>query len=73
MIVGMMWLGNAEALAERLKGFYMLKDLPKVNLFGFNNMLFGIAGSIMLVAPLSLLLTMRRFSAKHIAKKLKED
>ena len=73
MIVGMMWLGNAEALAERLKGFYMLKDLPKVNLFGFNNMFFGIAGSIMLVAPLSLLLTMRRFSAKHIAKKLKED
>ena len=51
----------------------MLKELPKVNLFGFNNMFFGIIGAIMLVAPLSLLLTMRRFSAKHIAKKLKED
>ena len=73
IIVGVMWLGNAGALAERLKEFYILKDLPKVNLFGFNSMFFWTIGSIMLVAPLSLLLTMRRFSAKHIAKKLKED
>ena len=73
IIVGIMWLGNAGALAERLKGFYMLKELPKVNLFGFNGMFFSIVGSIMLVAPISLLLTVRCFSAKHIAKKLKED
>lgn len=73
IIVGIMWLGNAKALAERLKEFYMLKELPRVNLFGFNSIFFSIVGSIMLVAPLSLLLTMRCFSAKHIAKKLKED
>jgi hypothetical protein len=73
IIVGIMWLGNAGALAERLKEFYMLKELPKVNLFGFNDMFFDIVGSIMLVAPISLLLTVRCFSAKHIAKKLKED
>ena len=49
-----MWLGNAGALAERLKEFYILKELPKVNLFGFNDMFFSIVGSIMLVAPISL-------------------
>ena len=60
MIVGVMWLANAGALAERLKEFYILKDLPKVNLFGFNSMFFWTIGSIMLVAPLSLLLTDRK-------------
>ncbi len=70
---GAMWLFNAGALAERLKEYYILKDLPKVNLFGFNSAFFGIVGSIMIIAPISLLFTMRRFSAKHIAKKLKED
>lgn len=73
IIVGIMWICNAGALAERLKEFYILKALPKVNLFGFNSMFFSIVGSIMLVAPISLLFTRRRFSAKHIAKKLKED
>lgn len=70
---GSMWLFNAGALAERLKDYYILKDLPKVNLFGFNGTFFWTIGSIMMVAPISLLFTMRRFSAKHIAKKLKED
>lgn len=70
---GAMWLFNARALAERLKEYYILKDLPKVNLFGFNRMFFWTIGSIMVVAPISLLFTMRHFSTKHIAKKLKED
>ena len=73
IIVGVMWLCNAGALAERLKEYYILKDLPKVNLFGFNGMFFWIIGAIMIIAPISLVLTMRRFSVKHIAKKLKED
>lgn len=73
ILVGIMWLGNAGALAERLKEYYILKDLPKVNLFGFSKMFFWTIGAIMIVAPISLVLTMRRFSAKHIAKKLKED
>ena len=73
IIVGVMWLCNAGALAERLKEYYILKDLPRVNLFGFNGMFFWIIGAIMIVAPISLVLTMRRFSVKHIAKKLKED
>ena len=73
IIVGVMWLCNAGALAERLKEYYILKDLPKVNLFGLNGMFFWIIGAIMIVAPISLVLTMRRFSVKHIAKKLKED
>ncbi len=71
---GAMWLFNARALAERLKkSIISSKDLPKVNLFGFNRMFFWTIGSIMVVAPISLLFTMRHFSTKHIAKKLKED
>lgn len=73
IIVGVMWVFNASALAERLKEYYTLKDLPKVNLFGFNNLFFWIIGSIIIIAPISLLLTLRRFSAKHITKQLKED
>ena len=73
VFAGVMWLFNAGALAERLKEYYILKDLPKVNLFGFNGMFFWTIGSIMIIAPISLVLTLRRFSAKHIAKKLKED
>lgn len=73
VFVGIVWLFNAGALAERLKEYYSLKALPKINMLGFNKMVLWIIGAILAVAPLTLLFTMRRFSAKHIAKKLKED
>lgn len=73
LFIGVLALTSAGALAERLQEFYNLSYLPKVTLFMFNGAFWFILLVIMAVAPLSLLFTMRRFSAKHIAKKLKED
>lgn len=73
LFIGVLALTSAGALAERLQAFYNLSYLPKVTLFMFNGAFWFILLVIMAVAPLSLLFTMRRFSAKHIAKKLKED
>lgn len=73
VFIGLMVLFSAGALAERLQTFYHLSSLPEVILFKFNGAFWAIVVIILLVAPLSLLLTLRRFSAKHIAKKLKED
>ena len=61
------------ALAERLQEFYGLMELPQVTLFRLNGAFWAILVVILAVAPLTLVLTMRRFSAKHLAKKMKED
>lgn len=66
-------LASSNALAERLMTFYNLDTLPKITLFKFENTFWTILINILVIAPLSLLFTLRRFSAKHIAKKLKED
>lgn len=73
VFIGGLALTSVGALAERLQAFYHLDYLPKVKLFMFNEAFWFIVAVIMMVAPLSLLLTMRRSSAKHIAKKLKEE
>ena len=73
IFIGVMALTSVGALAQRLKEFYGLSALPKVTLFRLNSTFWFVVMMIMLVSPLSLLLTLRRFSAKHIAKKLKED
>ena len=73
ILVGALWLVNANALAQRLQNYYMLDTTPKVTLFRFDNLFYGIIGSVMLIAPITLLFTLRNFSSKHIAKKLKED
>lgn len=73
VFIGVLSLTSAEALAERLQEFYSLDYLPEITLFMLNGAFWFIVLVVMAVAPLSLLFTMRRFSAKHIAKKLKED
>lgn len=73
VLAGLLWLFNADALAKRLQEFYMLSSTPKVVLFGFDSLFYGIVGSIMIIAPITLLLTLHNFSNQHIAKKLKED
>ncbi len=73
ILVGVLWLVNANALAQRLQNYYMLDTTPKVTLFRFDNLFYGIIGSVMLIAPITLLFTLRNFSSKHIAKKLRED
>lgn len=72
-MVGLAALTSADAIAGRLQDFYGLSYLPEVSLFAFNNVFWSILGAVLMVAPLSLLFTVRHFSAKHIANKLKED
>lgn len=64
---------DAGDLAVRLQEYYGLAVAPRVRLVGIDRRFWEVAGMIMLVAPLVLALTSRRFGAKHIAKKLKED
>ncbi len=73
ILVLIIWLFNASPLATRLQAYYMLSMAPKVILFGFNGIFWWIILAIILLAPITLLLTLSNFSAKHIAKKLKED
>lgn len=73
LFVGLVALTSVGPLAARLQGFYHLHDLPKITLFMFNGSFWFILAIILAIAPLSLFFTLRRFSAKHIAKKLKED
>ena len=73
LFFGLVALTSVGPLAVRLQEFYHLHDLPKITLFMFNGSFWFILAIILAIAPLSLFFTLRRFSAKHIAKKLKED
>lgn len=73
IFVGLVWMLSGGALAVRLQEFYMLSSRPKVWLFGVNGMFWKIIIMVMVVAPLAIGLSSRRFTPQHIAKKLKED
>lgn len=73
VLAGILWLFNANALAQRLQDFYMLDNAPRIVLFGFTDIFTGIIISIMIVAPITFIFSLRHFSRKNIAKKLKED
>lgn len=70
---GIVALTSASALTERLMVYYHLTNVPEVVLFGLDSFSLIELAAIMLVAPVAMLLSLRRFSARHIAKKLKED
>lgn len=72
-LAGITWLTSAKELAQKLQDFYMLNNKPKITFFECNDLFFGIIGSIFAVVPLSMMLTLHHFSAKHIAKKLRAD
>lgn len=73
IIVLTMTFTSAAALGERLQAFYLLDSVPKVTFLGLDVNFFIVILTILLVAPLTLATTHRRFSGKHIARKLKED
>lgn len=73
LFIGLLALTSSEALSERLQSFYDLTHLPKITLFRLNSTFWTILAIVISVAPVSLLFTLRRFSANHIAKKLKEN
>lgn len=64
--------GGAE-LATRLTSFYHLRSELSLRFLRANQTFWSVPVVILFVAPLSLLFTLRNFSAKHIARKLKED
>ncbi len=73
ILAGIVTMLDVGDLAVRLQEYYGLAVAPRVRLVGIDRRFWEVAGMIMLVAPLVLALTSRRFGAKHIAKKLKED
>ncbi len=73
IIVLVMTLSNAHALGQRLQEFYVLGSAPHVSFLGIDVNFCVVILTILLVAPLTLITTHRRFSSKHIARKLKED
>ena len=73
ILAGVVAVLDAGDLAVRLQEYYGLVAAPRVRLVGIDHGFWAVTGMIMLVAPLVLALTSRRFGAKHIAKKLKED
>lgn len=72
-IVGILWIFNHQALAQRLQEFYYINNAPQITLLGFDNLFWLIVAAILCLAPLSLLCSLRHFSARNIAKKLRED
>lgn len=73
LFAGIMALTSASALGAVLQKAYYLSEVPPISMLGFNPQFFLVLGSILLIAPLSLLLTIKSFSPKAIAKKLKAD
>ncbi len=73
IFTGTVWIMSGEALAARLQEYYILAKRPEVMLFGVNGMFWMIIVMILIVAPLVIGLSSRRFTPQHIARKLKED
>lgn len=72
LLVGTLWLFNHQLLAQRLQEFYYLDNTPQITLIGFDNLFWLIVVTILCLAPLSLLFSLRHFSARNISKKLRE-
>lgn len=73
IFAGLMMLTSVGALGDVLMRAYNLAEVPAISMVGFNAQIGWAVVAILLVAPLALLMTWRRFSPKHIAKKLKDD
>lgn len=60
-------------ISEALMNFYNLKQAPQFHLAIDHNTIIIIITTILLAAPISLLLAIKQFSTKRIAKRIKED
>ncbi len=69
---GAVALFSANSLAETLQGFYQLATPASVGFWGLNETIVIISGAMIAIAPITLLFVGRKFSARQIAKKLKE-
>ena len=72
-IAGVTALLNAGELSQKLQKFYRLAEAPKVWFFALNWVTWTVVGAVLVIAPVTLILADRHFSARNIARKLKED
>lgn len=72
-IAGVTTLMNAGELSRKLQEFYRLAEAPQVWFVALNWVTWTVVGAILVIAPVTLLLSDRHFSARNIARKLKED
>lgn len=72
ILVGGVAILNGRNLAGRLKDFYFLQSEPKIMLFGMNEMFVWIVIAIISIAPIVLLLTLKRITRLPGIKNLKE-
>lgn len=73
LVAGVIALMDASKISQALQSYYYLDVAPKVNMVGFDWRFPTVILTILLIAPLSLLCSIRSFSSKNIAKKLKEE
>ncbi len=73
VISGATALMNASELSQKLQEFYRLAEAPKVWFFALNWVTWTVVGAVLVIAPVTLILADRHFSARNIAQKLKED
>lgn len=72
-ISGATALLNAGELGQKLQEFYRLAETPRVWFFALNWVTWTVVGAVLVIAPVTLILADRHFSARNIAQKLKED
>ncbi len=72
-MAGLVVATSSGALARSLQEYYHLASAPEVRLFSIDKDFWLVIVAIMLVAPLALAFTLRRFSARHVAKKMREE
>lgn len=68
----MMALFSAQSLATALQDFYQLAIMSPVRFMGFNIIMVPISLAIFMTVPITLLFIGKKFSARQIARKLKE-
>ena len=72
VIVLGMTLMSAQVLAKNLQEAYALADSPHISLIGLSGEIWWLIAMIIMIAPITLALVRKRFSAKHVAKKIRD-
>lgn len=72
ILAGIVTVTNAEMLGAALVRFYRVKSLGPVVLIGLNSRILNIGYLMILVAPLSFVLTADQISRKKLARRMKE-
>lgn len=72
VIVLGMTLMSAQVLAKNLQEAYALADSPHISLMGLSGEIWWLIAMIIMIAPITLVLVRKRFSAKYVAKKIRD-